>query len=78
MLTSTVMLYIWIWNNEYTPRRGVGVNFLKKEDKDNPGNHTGIALLTTVGRTFCQILKDKMRIMMEKEGIIYERRASRV
>ena len=39
MLTTTVMLYNWIWKNEYAPRRcreGVAVNLFKKGDKADP------------------------------------------
>ena len=69
MLTMMVMLYIWIWKNEYSPRRwreGV-VNLFKKGDKAEPGNCRGITLLSTVGTTFCKILNDRMGTTTEKE-----------
>ena len=51
MLTAIVMLYIWIWKNEYAPKRwreGVVVNLLEKGDKADPGNYREITLLSTV------------------------------
>ena len=39
MLTVMVMLYNWIWKNEYAPKRwrkGVVVNLFKKGDKAEP------------------------------------------
>ena len=61
MITMMVMMYNWIWENEYTPKRsreGVVVNLFKKGDKADPGNYRGITLLSTVGKTFCKILND--------------------
>ena len=37
-----VMLYNWIWQNEYAHKRwreGVVVNLLKEGDKADPGNY---------------------------------------
>ena len=78
MLTMMVMLYNWIWKNEYAPKRwreGVVVNLFKKGDKADPGNYRGITLLSTVGKTFCKILNDRMGTMMEKEGKVSEGQA---
>ena len=49
-----VMLYNWIWKNEYAFRRwrGVVANVFKKGHKADPGNYRGITLLSTVGETF--------------------------
>ena len=47
-----VMLYNWIWKNEYVPKRwreGV-VNIFKKGDKAGPGNYRETTLLSTVHR----------------------------
>ena len=44
MVTMMVMLYIWIWKNEYAPKRwreGV-VNLFKKGGKADPGNYREI------------------------------------
>ena len=63
MLTMMVMLYNWIWRNEYASRRrreGVVVNLFKKGDKADPGNCRGITLLSTVGETVCKILNDRI------------------
>lgn len=41
MYTSMVMLYSWIWENEFTPqswREGVLVNLCKQGEKADPGN----------------------------------------
>ena len=43
------------------------MNLLKKGDKADPGNYRGITLLSTVGKTFCQILNDRMGTMMGKK-----------
>ena len=78
MLTMMVELYNWIWKNEYAPKRwreGVVVNLFKKGDKADPGNYRGITLLSTVGKTFCKILNDRMGTMLEKEDKISEGQA---
>ena len=75
MITRMVMLYNWIWKNEYAPRRWrevVVVNSFKKGDKADPGNYRGMTLLSAVGKTFCTILNDGMGTMMEKEEKIRE------
>ena len=53
MIQLMVLLYNWVWKNEYTPsrwREGVVVNLFKKGDKTDPGNYRGITLLNTVGK----------------------------
>ena len=52
MLTMMVLLYNWIWKNQYAPRWGEGVvvNLFKKGDKADPGNDRWIPLLRTVGK----------------------------
>ena len=60
MLTMMLMLYTWIWKNEYPPRRwreGVVVNLFEKGDKADPGNYRGITLVSTVGKTFKNIFQ---------------------
>ena len=65
MLIMMVILYNWIWKNEYTPkmwRDGVVVNSFKKGEKADPGNYRGITLLSTistVGKSFSKILNDR-------------------
>ena len=78
MITMMILLYNWIWKNEYTPKRwreGVVVNLLKKGDKTDPGNYGGITLLGAVGKTFADILNDRVRTMLEKEEKISEGQA---
>ena len=78
MSTMMVMLYNRIWKNEYAPRRwreGVVANLFKKRDKADPGKYRGITLLSTVDKTFCKILNDRMGTMMEKEEKISEGQA---
>ena len=41
-------------------------------DKVDPGNYRGTMLLSTVGKTFNNILNDRMVTMMEKENRISE------
>ena len=78
MLAMMVMLYSWIWQNEYAPKRwreGVVVNLFKKGDKACPGNCRGITLLSIVGNTFFKILSDRVRTMLEKDEKISEGQA---
>ena len=79
MITMMVMLYNWMWKNEYTPKRwreGVVVNLFKKGDKADPGNYRGLTtLLSTVGKTFCDILNDRVGTMLEKDEKINEGQA---
>ena len=79
MLTMMVMLYNWMWKNEYAPKRWreVVVNLFKKGDKVGPGNYRGMRLLRTIGKTFCKILNDKMGTMLERTKK-NKRRASRI
>ena len=51
------------------------MNLFKKGDKADPGNYKGITLLSTIGKTFCNILNDRMGTMMEKEENISEGQA---
>ena len=51
MLTIMGMMYKWIWQNEYAPRRwreGVVVNLFKIGDNADPGHSSGITLRSTV------------------------------
>ncbi|CAB1104050.1 unnamed protein product [Ectocarpus sp. CCAP 1310/34] len=53
MIQLMVLLYNWVWKNEYTPsrwREGVVVNLFKNGDKTDSGNYRGITLLNTVGK----------------------------
>ena len=73
-----VMLHNWIWENEYTPKRcreGVVVNLFKKGDKADLGNYRGITLLSTIGKTFCKSLNDRVGTMLEMEEKISEGQA---
>ena len=75
MLTMMVVLYNWIWKNDYVTRRwreGVVVNFFKNGDKADPGNYRGITVISTTGKTICKTLNNSIRKMMEKEGNISE------
>ena len=47
-------------------REGVVVNLFKKGDKADPGNYREITLISTVGKTFCKILNDRMGTMSAK------------
>ena len=53
--------------NEYAPKRreGAVVNVFKKGDKADPGNYRGITLLRTVGKTFSDILNDRLGTMTD-------------
>ena len=46
-----------------------------KGDKAESRNYRGMTLLSTVGKTFCKILNDRMGTMLEKDGKIRERQA---
>ena len=72
------MLYNWIRENEYTPKRwreGVVVSLFKIGDKADPGNCREITLLSTVGKIFCRIPNDRVGTMLEKEEKISEGQA---
>ncbi|CAB1103133.1 unnamed protein product [Ectocarpus sp. CCAP 1310/34] len=78
MIQLMVLLYNWVWKNEYTPsrwREGVVVNLFKKGDKTDPGNYRGITLLNTVGKVFCKLLNDRIVGVLEKEHSISEGQA---
>ncbi|CAB1096931.1 unnamed protein product [Ectocarpus sp. CCAP 1310/34] len=78
MIQLMVLLYNWVWKNEYTPsrwREGVVVNLFKKGDKTVPGNYRGITLLNTVGKVFCKLLNDRIVGVLEKEHSISEGQA---
>ena len=55
--------------------RGVIVNIFKKGDKADPRDSRGITMRSTVGKTFCKILNDRMGTMMEKEEKVGEGQA---
>ncbi|CAB1107530.1 unnamed protein product [Ectocarpus sp. CCAP 1310/34] len=78
MIQLMVLLYNWVWKNEYTPtrwREGVVVNLRKKGDKTDPGNYRGITLLNTVGNVFCKLLNDRIVGVLEQEHSISEGQA---
>ncbi|CAB1097417.1 unnamed protein product [Ectocarpus sp. CCAP 1310/34] len=78
MIQLMVLLYNWVWKNEYTPsrwREGVVVNLFKKGDNTDPGNYRGITLLNTVGKVFCKLLNDRIVGVLEKEHSISEGQA---
>ena len=56
-------------------RRKVAGNLFKTGDKADPGDYQGIMLLSTVDKTFCKILNDRMETMLEKDEEISERQA---
>ena len=70
-LGMVVMLYNWMWKNEYAPRRwreGVVVNFSKKGDKADWGGYEGTTLVSTVGKATCKNVNFRMGTMIgEKE-----------
>ena len=70
------MLCSWKWKNEHAPRRWRGVvlivSLFKKGDKADPGTYRGITLLSTVGKTFCITLNDRMGTMIEKRDKMSE------
>ncbi|CAB1119768.1 unnamed protein product [Ectocarpus sp. CCAP 1310/34] len=77
MIQLMVLLYNWVWKNEYTPsrwREGVVVNLFKKGDKTDPGNYRGITLLNTVGKCSAETLFRIVGIS-EKEHSISEGQA---
>ena len=52
-------LYALIWKEECVPmkwREGLIVSLFKKGNKEDPGNHRGITLLSVVGKVFSKIL----------------------
>ena len=64
--------------SRYAPKRwreGVVANLFKKGGKADPGNCGGITLLSTVGQSFCKVLKDRTGTMMETEEKISKRQA---
>ena len=78
MITMMVVLHDWIWKNEYARKRwreGVVINSFKKGDEADAGNYRGITLLSTVGKTFCKILNDRMGTMLKKDEKISEEQA---
>ncbi|CAB1111402.1 unnamed protein product [Ectocarpus sp. CCAP 1310/34] len=78
MIQLMVLLYNWVWKNEYTPcrwREGVVVNLFKKGGKIDPGNYRGITLLDTVGKVFWKLLIDGIVEVLEKEHSISEGQA---
>ena len=51
------------------------VELFKIGNKAEPGSYMGIMLLSTVGKTFCKILNDRLGTMLEKEEKIREEQA---
>lgn len=65
-----ILYYLWIRENEHTPkrwRRGVVVNLFDKGDEAGPRKYRGMALFSTVGDTICKILKESIKMMLGKE-----------
>lgn len=78
MIQMMVLLFNWVWENEYAPsrwRKGVVVNLFKKGDKTDPGNYRGITLLSTVGKVFFKMLNSRIVGVLEMERIISEGQA---
>ena len=49
-------------------REGLIVSLFKKGDKEDPGNYSGIMLLSVVGKVFCKILNDHLVQYLDKSG----------
>ena len=71
MLTMMVMMYSWVWENEYASekwREGVFVKlFNKRDNKADRGNYLEMMLSRTVCQKNCDILNDNTGTMLEKE-----------
>ena len=53
-------LFSVVWHEEIVPpqwREGLIVNLFKKGDKEDPGNYSGITLLSVVGNVFFGIVE---------------------
>ena len=70
MPTMMVMMYSWVWENEYASekwREGVLVKLFKKKDKADRGNYLEMTLVRTVCQKICDILNDNTGTMLEKD-----------
>ena len=70
MLTMMVMMYSWVWENEYASEKwvkGVLEILFKKRDKADQGNYLEMTLLRTVCQKICNILDDTISTMLKKD-----------
>ena len=58
-------------------REGLIVNLFRKGDREDPGNHIGITLLSVVGtcKVFCEVLNNRLVHCLDKEGALHEGQA---
>ena len=62
MVDLLEQLFSVIWQEEIVSRQwsdGLIVNIFKKGDRENPGNYSGLTLLSVVGKVFCKILNNR-------------------
>ena len=68
MVNLLQLLFSVVWHEEVVPpqwRKGLIVNFFKKNDKEDPV-YRGITLLSVVGKVFCKLLNDRLVQLLDE------------
>ena len=72
MMCLLEQLFSVIWREETVPRQWREGLIFKKSDREDPGNYTGITLLSVVGMVFCKILNNRLVQYLDKGGALHE------
>ena len=62
-------------NNEYVPtywREGLIVSLFKKGDREDPGNYSGITLLSVIGKLYSRVINNRPLNYLELNNKLHE------
>ena len=75
MCEMLLTLFNSVWNNEYVLtywREGLIVSLFKKPDREDPGNYSGITLLSVIGKLYSRVFNNFLLKYLELNNKLHE------